>query len=80
MIRRQIHVADRLANAVQSPGRERMLAAAGTTDYATLLGTKEGLHAITSWLIRQGVLQFKAAKEVEEEDRSGWWPLQPFRM
>jgi hypothetical protein len=62
-------------------GRERMLAAAGTTDYATLLGTKNGLHAVTSWLIRQGVLpQFKAAKEVAEEDRSGWQPLQPLGM
>src|SRR4029077_8023957 len=33
--------------------------------------SKKGLRAVTSWLIRQGVLpQFKAAREVAEEDRS----------
>jgi hypothetical protein len=47
-------------------GRDRMLAAAGTTDYATLLGTKKGLRAVTPWLIRQNVAREMAAKDRRE--------------
>ena len=57
-------------------GRDRMLAAAGTMDYITLLNTERGLRAATSWLLRQGILpQFRVAKEMAEEDRSRWRPL-----
>jgi Reverse transcriptase (RNA-dependent DNA polymerase) len=62
-------------------GRDRMLAAAGTMDYTTLLNTEKGLKAVTSWLLRQGILpQFRVAKEMSEEDRSGWRPLTPLRL
>jgi hypothetical protein len=55
-----------------------MLAAAGTMDYATLLNTEKGLKAVTTWLLQQGILpQFRVAKEMSEEDRSGWRPLTP---
>jgi hypothetical protein len=47
-----------------------------TTDDTTLLNTGEELRAVTSWLLRQGILaQFGVAKEMAEEDRSGWRPL-----
>jgi hypothetical protein len=59
-------------------GRDRMLSAAGTMDYATLLNTEKGLRAVTSWLLQQNILtQFSGAKEMAEEDRSGWRPLTP---
>ena len=57
-------------------GRDHMLDAAGTTDYSTLLNTRKGLHAVTSWLLQRGALsQFSAAKEMAEEDQSAWRPL-----
>ena len=53
-------------------GRDGMLRAAGTMDYTTLLNTGKGLKAVTSWLLRQGILaQFGAAREMAGEDRSG---------
>jgi len=55
-----------------------MLAAAGTMDYTTLLATERGLRAVTTWLIRQNILpQFRTARAMAAEDRSGWRPLQP---
>jgi hypothetical protein len=49
-------------------------------DYITLLNTERGLRAVTSWLLRQGILaQFNVAKEMAEEDRSGWRPLTALR-
>jgi hypothetical protein len=49
-------------------------------DYTTLLNTERGLRAVTSWLLRQGILaQFTVAKEMAEEDRSGWRPLTALR-
>jgi hypothetical protein len=57
-------------------GRDRMLAA-GTTDYATLLGTKKGLRAVTPWLIWQNVLpQFSVAREMVADVGAGGSPLQ----
>jgi len=59
-------------------GRDQMLAAAGTMDYTTLLATERGLRAVTTWLIRQNILpQFRTARAMAAEDRSGWRPLQP---
>jgi hypothetical protein len=59
-------------------GRDRMLDAAGTTDYTTLLNTGRGLRAVARWLLQQGVLpQFSVAREMAREDRSGWRPLSP---
>jgi hypothetical protein len=53
--------------------RDHMLATANTMDYTTLLNSKRGLQAVTSWLLQQGILpQFTSAKEMAEENRSGW--------
>ena len=59
------------------PGRDRMLTAAGTIDDGRLLNTERGLRAVTAWLIGSGVVaQFRVAREMVEEDRSRWKPLQ----
>jgi hypothetical protein len=59
-------------------GRDRMLVTAGTTEYATLLGSKKGLHVVMPWLIQRNILpQFNTVKEMAAEDRSGLRPFQP---
>lgn len=49
-------------------GRQKMLQRAGTSDLYTLLSTRRGLKAATSWFLSRGVLrQFSLAKEMAME-------------
>jgi hypothetical protein len=60
--------------------RDQLLASAGTNDITQMLSTSRGLQAAAKWLIGQGILQqFQTAHEIQQEDTTGYAPLQPLR-